>query len=125
MKILLIMPPYLGLQQDDGYRWPLMGVLYLAASLAGSGHEVSIEDFFFLDKGIPHYKFFYYGKKRDYIENVLVENQFDLIGITCPYTSRWPFVKDLLKISKRLKPNVPTVIGGIYPSTFPEKCLEE
>lgn len=125
MKILLIMPPYLGLQQDDGYRWPLMGVLYLAANLERSGHEVFIEDFFFLDKGIPHYGFYYYGKKPDYIENVLTCGQYDLIAITCPYTSRWPFVKDLLKISKRLKPNVPTIVGGIYPSTSPKECLEE
>jgi len=125
MKILILMPPYLGIQQNDGYRWPLLGALYLAANLEANGHMVTVEDLFFIEKGIPHYKFFYYGKTREYVENMFTQGDYDLLAITCPFTSRWPFVTDLINMSKRLKPHVPIITGGIYPSTFPKECLEE
>lgn len=46
----------------------------------------------------------------------------DLVLVTSVFTYWAKYVKDAVKYSKNLYPNVPVIVGGIYASLLPENC---
>lgn len=122
MNVLLIDPPD-ALSWKNRPRTPSLALLYLAAVLEREKFHVKI-----LDTSLGgHSKAgsqSYYGLSESEIENVIKEFNPQVVGITCLYTSRWPFVQLVAQIVKRVQPEVLTVTGGIHPSATTKRCLE-
>lgn len=100
---------------------PPLSLLYLAASLQQNDIETRI---FNLDMDAQHERLFYFGFDLNRMVSELKEYQPDLIGITVPYSARWPFTARLMKILRSILPETPIVLGGIHPTAFPEYCLQ-
>jgi anaerobic magnesium-protoporphyrin IX monomethyl ester cyclase len=101
-----------------------LGVEALAAILMREGHEVGLiydpgaDNVFFFE--LPIFKRL---RVEDRLVKQAIEFQPDLIAFSC-ITNLYPYEKS---ISKRLKQdlNVPFVIGGVHPSTVPDKVIED
>lgn len=101
MKITLINPPSLYLENDAAY--PPSGLMYIGAALEGCGHEVEIVD---LTGG------------HDW-ENIVRGLSADLFGITC-VTPNFRIVGNIADILPR---SVPVVVGGVHPTFLPDDTL--
>jgi magnesium-protoporphyrin IX monomethyl ester (oxidative) cyclase len=69
--------------------------------------------------------FYVYGLSPAEIERKIRAFGPDLVGITCLYSSMFPVVAEICKISKAAAPSALTVAGGTHPSFLPERCLED
>lgn len=123
MKILLIYPQYI---YHDTYdvRSPSLSLLYLAACLEKDGHDITILDTSFgpitrVENG------YIYGINNSEVLSRLSGKNFDLVGITCSFASRWRFVSSLAEIIKKIQPNVPIITGGLFPTYNWEFCFKK
>ena len=48
----------------------------------------------------------------------------DLLGVSCLFSSQFPFVREIAAGARALDPDLFIVTGGSYPSFLPEHCLE-
>lgn len=121
MKILLIYPQYTHSSGFDS-RAPSMSLVYLASTLESQGHEVSIYD---ASSGpiVMTGKVFRYGAPEKDVHNFLSTRKFDLVGITCSFTSRWKFVSKLARQVKEISPQTSVAVGGLFPTSEWEYCL--
>jgi magnesium-protoporphyrin IX monomethyl ester (oxidative) cyclase len=98
-----------------------LSLLYLAASLEQAGFASRI---YHLNRVLEHRgAYFWTYDLPDLLRN-LESFGPQLIGITCPYSARWCFVRRLAAILRQ-RLAVPLVLGGIHPTSFPEYCLAE
>jgi radical SAM superfamily enzyme YgiQ (UPF0313 family) len=97
MKIVLINPPSLYLQNDAAY--PPMGLLYLATPLENANHDVNILDL----TGNPQW--------QTKVQNATA----DLFGLTCT-TPNFNIVKEIINL---LSHKTPKIIGGVHPTFKP------
>lgn len=105
MKVLLVKPYNL-----SDHIQPSLGLGYLAASIRNA-HDVRILDCI---------------KERidiDKLGKFIKSYNPDVIGLQC-YTFDLKFIKDALKLSKNLKKDIVTVIGGPHPSAAPDEMME-
>lgn len=118
-KIALLNSPYI-LNEPFFQHMPPLSILYLSAYLKKFGHEARIFNLNMTanEKGIY---FFGFDLVRLFAE--LTAFNPDMIGITCPYSSRWQFTQRLSQILKQRFSDIPIVLGGIHPTAFPEYCL--
>lgn len=121
MRILLVYPQYTHSSVFD-LRAPSMSLVYLAARLEGCGHEVVIYDAS-LGPIIKTGKVFRYGVSDKQVHDFLSSYDFDLVGITCSFTARWPFVSRMAQQVKEVSPQAPVAIGGLFPTSEWEYCL--
>jgi radical SAM superfamily enzyme YgiQ (UPF0313 family) len=105
MNILLVKP-----YNVSDHIQPSLGLGYLASSVR-NGNQVEILDCI---------------KERvnlGRLEKIIRNKAFNLIGIQC-YTFDIRFVKEALKIIKKINRDIVTVIGGPHPSAEPKESME-
>jgi radical SAM superfamily enzyme YgiQ (UPF0313 family) len=90
--------------------FPSLGLLYLASSLEEEGHTVEICDFLVEDKS------------DEKLKKLL--NSADLVGFTV-MGENFEEVDKLSKKIKKLKPDLPIIIGGPYCTFHPTKSLKD
>lgn len=104
-----------------------IGLLYLASILQKHKHKVELidvnNDFLSLEhknQKVDSAKYF----STEFINRV---NSFkpDLIGIGCLFSGRFKNALLISRIIKKHYPNVPIVLGGIHPTTFPRQILND
>jgi len=109
-KSLFITPPYhCGVVESAG-RWPNLGFLYIAGELRKDGHSVEIYDAMAKNHSWEH------------IEQRIRSSQPDIVGSTA-YTATIIDALEVLRLAKRMDPNIITIIGGIHPTMMPEETL--
>ena len=126
MKVLLINLPFLFERKSDIILSHCLGILQIASFLKAKGHDVSILDA--LEKGYNNHE--KYGEK--YIKVGLSDNEiisrlsadFDVIGISVPFSHLAKPAHELICKIKRGLPKSIIVMGGVYPSTQPELAIE-
>ena len=123
MKILLVYPQYIYHDTFDA-RSPSLSLLYLASILEKDGHQVKI---FNTSEGpITQVKNGYlYGISNEEISRALQGKDYDLVGITCSFASRWRFVSEQAALFKKLWPGTPIVVGGLFPTYEWEYCFRK
>ena len=128
-KITLIAPPRYSVGKVSFISQNL-GLGYIAACLESKGCRVQIIDA--VAEGINDSAEIYsYGRKisqiglsyKDIAERI--DSDTELIGITVPFTMFANIAKDLVSVIKDEYPNIPIVLGGVYPSTLPQDALAE
>ncbi len=126
-KILLIFPP--STVKAGGLRHCIhpLGIAYLGAVLrenyqvklldaTAEGYE-NLED---LGTGLVKY-----GLSYQQIKEIISDYSPDLVGITCLYSTQFPFVKRICQLAKELSSEIITVIGGYHPTFLARECLEK
>ncbi len=107
-RVLLITPPYhCGVLESAG-TWMPLGMVYVAGSLQEAGYDVSIYD------AMSKFNTF------DDIKKSIIDFRPDAVG-TAAYTSSIYDAVNVLKIAKKVNPEIITLLGGIH-ATF---CWEE
>lgn len=115
MKTLLINPPYTnfeGMKKSAGNTMPL-NLAYLASYLLSKINcDIKIMDC--ETEGM--------GYKE--IEESVIQYKPDVVGITT-LTPPMKHVVQITRIVKNIKPDCRVVLGGVHPTAFPEKTIEE
>ena len=126
-KILLIFPPSTELAGGLRICAPSLGIAYLGAVLrenyqvklldaTAEGYE-NVED---LGTGLVKY-----GLSYQEIKNRISDYSPDLVGITCLYSTQYPFVRRICQLIKEANSKIITVIGGYHPTFLAKECLEK
>jgi anaerobic magnesium-protoporphyrin IX monomethyl ester cyclase len=106
-SVLLIYPFFLPRRDRSVFRFPPLGVSYLAASLQQAGHEVNLIDCTFLDRHAA-------------LEKALAVGA-EVVGIYCMVT----MLEDCLRFAKELRPTCELLVaGGPLPTCNPEAFME-
>jgi len=105
---------------------PPLGLAYLAATVREAGHQVQVVDG--VGEGL--------GKPRLWRNSTLlrgltfeeiagrIQPEPDVIGISCMFSSEWPYAHQLIQALKRAWPGSLLVGGGEHFSAVPEQSLE-
>lgn len=99
-----------------------MSLVYLASTLEHNGHKVVIYDAS-LGPIVQTGKVCRYGVPDAEVEDYLSNNTFDLVGITCSFTSRWKFAAKIARQVKKTNPRAIVTVGGLFPTSEWEYCL--
>lgn len=106
-SVLLIYPFFRRSRDRSRFRFPPLGVAYVAAALREAGHEVSLLDCTFL--------------RRDGALREALATQADVVGISCLAT----LTEDCLWFAGRLRDHGKLLVaGGPLPTCDPEAFLE-
>ena len=127
-RVLLIRPPITFL--NSSYRRCVIpiGLAYIAAVLEGKGIEVSILDAYaegYHNIIRSHEDLFIYGLEDREIEARLIDYAPDLVGVSCTFSSEIKSVLHTCREVKKTLGDIPTVVGGLHPSFYPESVLKE
>jgi magnesium-protoporphyrin IX monomethyl ester (oxidative) cyclase len=126
-RILLIFPPVRIQREGIKIALPPMGPACLAAVVRDK-YDVAILDALaegFHNERPSSHGFYVCGLSLDEIGRRIGEYKPDIVGITCLYSSTFPVVAEVCKVSKAAAPDALTVVGGTHPSFLPERCLQE
>ncbi|MBC8552797.1 MAG: B12-binding domain-containing radical SAM protein [Candidatus Brocadiales bacterium] len=108
MKVTLISPPSPFLIDQKAF--PPLGLLYVAGFLEQNGIDINVADL---------------ADKETELENALEPYiNSNLYGITST-SPQYPQALKILKILRRRNPKACIVIGGAYPSSLPNKCIQD
>lgn len=118
-RILFLNSPYV-LIEPFYQHMPPLSILYLASYMEKSGYEPMLCS---LDMSARFGGMYYFGYDIPRLIKKISDFKPQMIGITCVFSSRWPFTQRLTQVIKSVFPSIPLVIGGIHPTTFPEYCL--
>ncbi|UCD84426.1 MAG: cobalamin-dependent protein [Deltaproteobacteria bacterium] len=126
-KILLIFPP--STEVSGGLRMciPPLGIAYLGAVLrkdyqvrlldtTAEGYD-NVEE---LGTGLVKY-----GLSYQKIKEKISDYSPDLVGITCLYSTQFPFVSKICHLIKEINSDMITAIGGYHPTFLAKECLEK
>ncbi len=98
-------------------------MLYLAAALEQKNHEVAVID------GIlgpvlrlPEGKYLL-GLNPEELADRIQQERPDIVGLSCPFTTRYKLFRETLAVLRRRLPDVPILGGGIHPTLLPEQVL--
>ena len=89
-----------------------IGLGYVASALENSGHSVSVFDF--QEKGNTIHEF----------KKLIKKEAFDIIGFSVTTLTRNNTL-NLSDISKEILPNCILIVGGAYPTVYPEKLISQ
>jgi anaerobic magnesium-protoporphyrin IX monomethyl ester cyclase len=107
-RVLLIYPYFRPAGDRSEFRFPPLGVAYLASSLIQAGHEVQIVDCTFLDK-------------EEALQQAL-EFQAEVVGIYCMVT----MLDDCLWFARRMRLSTQLLIaGGPLPTCDPQAFVQD
>ncbi len=128
MKIVLINPPWYFAGADDKIISQNLAIGYLAGFLRSQNIEVAIIDS--LADGFSNHERVNRNDK-EYIQVGLsysdicarIGSDVTHVGITVPFSHLAPISRQLAKAVKELDNKLQVVIGGVFPSTFPEEAL--
>jgi phosphonoacetaldehyde methylase len=125
VKICLATPPFTSNIPHEPLNLP-MGIAYLASVLEKNGFEVAAFDG---SAAGPVTKIsdnrFHVGATPEDLARQIIETEPDIIGLSCPFTSRYRLFKETFIALKKLRPDIPIVTGGVHPNLFPERVLRE
>lgn len=108
MKVTLISPPSPFL--IDQRAFPPLGLLYVAGYLDHKGIDINVADL---------------ANKETELENALEPYiNSDLYGITST-SPQYPHAIKILRILRRRNPKARIAIGGAFPSSLPDKCVQD
>ncbi len=117
MKVLLVLPPLttrLYSRDEHPTVYTPLGMGYLAAVAREAGHQPLVLDC--LAEGIEtrqkRGEMTRYGLTKDEIEKRIRDFDPDFVGITCMFSGFDRDCRETAAIAKRVKPNVPVVLGG-------------
>lgn len=111
-KIIFITPPYhCGVVESAG-RWMPLAFVSLAGMAREAGWEAEIYDAMTKDHGLKE------------IEARIRESRPDVVAITSS-TPTIVAALDVLKLVKKIDPNIVTVAGGVHPTFCYEELLDE
>ncbi len=123
MKIILIKPPQTGknLRRQIATYEPL-GLEYLSAWIKRSGFIAKILDFHIRDREVLHLgnSVFRVGMSQSNIKQKMIEEQPDVIGISCLFREYSLDVVDIINLCKENLPNALIILGGQDASTRPQ-----
>ena len=151
-KICLVKPPFYKLYGVGKSHFPL-GVGYIASVLEGAGHDVSFVDGDVLDynlckgllsnsivNGVLFYADPYFMERRfnavsrimqdesnpvwDILIERIVKTKPEIIGISC-YTVNMTAVNIIANRIKSVLGDIPIILGGIHPTSNPQRTLDE
>lgn len=107
-KVLLIYPYFRPPRDRSVFRFPPLGISYLASSLLGAGHEVQLLDCTFMNKS-------------DALRQVM-EARAEVVGIYCMVT----MLDDCLWLARQLRARVKLlIVGGPLPTCDPHAFLDD
>ncbi len=124
MKVLLINIPFLFQNRYEATLWHCLGLLQIASYLRKHHHDVAILDSF---REGYHNINDYHGLCRiglpnsDIIKRIPEDTQ--LIGVSVPFSHFAVLAHELIESIKTHYPQIPLVLGGIYPSSQPESAV--
>ena len=108
MKVTLISPPSPFLINQKAF--PPLGLLYVAGFLEHNGIDINVADL---------------ANKETELENALEPYMnTDIYGITST-SPQYPQALKILKVLRRRNTKARVVIGGAYPSSLPDKCIQD
>jgi anaerobic magnesium-protoporphyrin IX monomethyl ester cyclase len=111
-KILLITPPYhCGVVEAAG-RWMPLAFVSLAAMAQRAEWNAEIYDAMTRNHGLKE------------IEEKLLESKPDAVAVTAA-TSTIVAALDVLKLAKKINPDVLTIVGGVHPTFCYQELLEQ
>ncbi|MFC1510440.1 B12-binding domain-containing radical SAM protein [Candidatus Omnitrophota bacterium] len=126
LKITIIRPPVYSVGLMGAHRVPVLGVVYIAASLRAAGQAVDIVDMLGEDierTEIVDEKYVQYGMSLASIEG-RIENK-DVVIFSCMFSQDWPFHRQLIEKVRSFLPHAILVAGGEHVSALPEFCLAD
>ncbi len=74
----------------------------------------------YTEPGVPIDTSVYPNLLAETIQN----NEYDVLGISVIYVFNERWVADVVKLSRKFHPEAKIIIGGGYPTLFPERCLK-
>ncbi|MDR0461688.1 MAG: B12-binding domain-containing radical SAM protein [Nitrososphaerota archaeon] len=127
MKILLINPPQTFYPNSEPPAGNLpLGLMYLAAVLDKAGYTVEILDAFMTDsKPKKNGDTITVGLSFSQIETEIQQRKPDIVGVSGPFTSQITNTLKVCKLTKKVNPNILTIVGGPHASTVPKEFLEK
>ncbi len=130
MKIVLINPPWYFADANDKVISQNLAIGYLAAFLKSQNIRVAVIDS--LVEGFDNHKKVNRNNKEciqvglsysDICKRI--EPDVTHVGITVPFSHLAPICRQLARSIKEYNNKLKVVIGGVFPSTFPEEALTE
>lgn len=125
MKILLINIPFAFDDKKNIKMSHCIGILQIAAYLIKNNHEVAVIDA--LSEGFEqiekHNNYYRVGLSDDEIVERITP-EFDLIGISVPFSHFAKLAHELIFKIKARYHYIPLVMGGVYPSSQPELAVK-
>lgn len=127
MSIVLINPPWFFVERVE-FLSQNLAIGYLAAFLEKEGHKVSVID----AVAESHRRLVDVQTKWGMVRRagLLYEEIAEripkgtrIIGITAPFTNHAIIVRELSVVLKTALPEAKIVVGGVYPSTLPDRAL--
>jgi len=124
--VALVRPPLVVSRWSyAGTLTPPLGVAYVAAALEEAGHVVSIVDAIGEAPSRATEAFdahLILGLDAEQIADRIDPN-VDVIGVTCMFSSDWPYTRRVLRALRRRFPRALLVAGGEHVSAVPEQTL--
>ncbi|MDP8206665.1 MAG: radical SAM protein [Candidatus Electryonea clarkiae] len=125
MRICLATPPLISDNPHEPLSIPL-GIAYLGAILEEDGHEVALIDGA-INGSVRHISAsqYFIGSKPGELARQIMDFKPDLIGLSCPFTTRYKLFSECIASIRELSGNIPILVGGIHPTLFPQRVLEK
>ncbi|MBF0143290.1 MAG: B12-binding domain-containing radical SAM protein [Magnetococcales bacterium] len=105
---------------------PPLGVAYVAAYLRAVGHRVSVVDA--VGEGLHQPELLDQRRVRRGLSFAQIVARIDpaceVVGVSCMFSSEWPFVKELIGLIHRERPELRIIVGGEHITAMPEHSLE-
>ncbi len=131
MNVLLVFP-FSIMEWNNKYEEPRipLNITYLGAVARKAGHNVSIVDLrveqqkrnFSVSTSL-------YGEDARFltkiIEDKVIANNIEVVGINCLYSGLFPVVAHLAKRIKAINPKIKVAIGGIHPTIYGKEILNQ
>jgi anaerobic magnesium-protoporphyrin IX monomethyl ester cyclase len=103
-----------------------LGIAYLGAVLEQAGFEVTLIDA--VAAGPPvrvSTDRYLFGLDPNQLARAIANSHPDLVGISCPFTTRYGLFRQCLAALRQQLPKVPLLTGGIHPTLFYQSILQQ
>lgn len=128
MRVLLVQPPcnIIKTRLERKFAVHPLGLAYIAAVLRREGHEVDVLDCVVHDFEIEvpvRESFIRYGMPYAEIVRYIAERDPDVVGVSAVQSIRKWESMEVCQAAKEVDPAIVTILGGSYPSCFPEEAM--
>ena len=130
IKLVLLRTPMVLPKWNNSHSiCPPLGLAYVAASLQQAGYEVRcidalgeapLQKIFSEDN-----KFVNFGLSTKEILQHLASKNFNVLFVSLMFSHEWPVTKDIIKVIKKVYPEIILVCGGEHINACPEYCMKE
>ncbi|MBF0383323.1 MAG: radical SAM protein [Magnetococcales bacterium] len=95
------------------WNWFTPAVALLAPILEGHGYEVEV-----VEANIDNLS-------RDKVKEIIAKSAPDVVGISNMSLEYWRQAHQCAELVKQVDKNITTIMGGVHPTTMPEKVMED